>query len=55
MPDYKSGGAKKDACYHKVKARYTVWPQLMHPVHCPSVERLVHLTGVIRKASKCIP
>jgi len=24
--DYKSGGAKKDACYHKVKASATVWP-----------------------------
>lgn len=22
---YESGG-KKDACYHKVKSRYTVWP-----------------------------
>tara|TARA_R110002020_G_scaffold53033_1_gene148661 strand:+ start:512 stop:676 length:165 start_codon:yes stop_codon:yes gene_type:complete len=20
------GGSKKDACYHKVKARYDVWP-----------------------------
>ena len=24
--DYKKGGAKKDACYHKVKSRYSVWP-----------------------------
>lgn len=24
--EYKAGGAKKDACYSKVKARYTVWP-----------------------------
>lgn len=24
--DYKTGGAKKDACYHKVKARNRVWP-----------------------------
>ena len=23
---YKKGGAAKDACYHKVKARYKVWP-----------------------------
>ena len=23
---YKKGGSKKDACYHKVKARYDVWP-----------------------------
>jgi len=22
----KSGGSKKDACYHKVKSRYTKWP-----------------------------
>ena len=28
-PKFKEGGkvkAKKDACYHKVKARYKVWP-----------------------------
>ncbi len=24
--EYKSGGTKKDACYHKVKSRYRVWP-----------------------------
>ena len=24
--EYKKGGARKDACYHKVKARYSVWP-----------------------------
>ena len=24
--EYKKGGSKKDACYHKVKARYDVWP-----------------------------
>lgn len=24
--DYKKGGSRKDACYHKVKARYAVWP-----------------------------
>jgi len=24
--DYKNGGSKKDACYHKVKSRYSVWP-----------------------------
>jgi hypothetical protein len=24
--EYKKGGARKDACYHKVKSRYTVWP-----------------------------
>ena len=23
---YKKGGAKKDACYNKVKSRYSVWP-----------------------------
>ena len=23
---YKKGGTTKDACYHKVKARYKVWP-----------------------------
>ena len=23
---YKKGGPTKDACYHKVKARYKVWP-----------------------------
>tara|TARA_R100001463_G_scaffold19495_4_gene47933 strand:- start:1745 stop:1930 length:186 start_codon:yes stop_codon:yes gene_type:complete len=23
---YKKGGAKKDACYSKVKSRYSVWP-----------------------------
>lgn len=23
---YKAGGAKRDACYYKVKSRYTVWP-----------------------------
>ncbi len=23
---YKKGGSKKDACYHKVKSRYSVWP-----------------------------
>lgn len=22
----KSSGSKKDACYHKVKSRYKVWP-----------------------------
>ena len=26
MPDYKSGGGKKDACYHKIKASAKVWP-----------------------------
>jgi len=24
--EYKKGGSRKDACYHKVKARYDVWP-----------------------------
>jgi len=24
--EYKKGGAKKDACYHKVKAGSKVWP-----------------------------
>ena len=24
--EYKKGGARKDACYYKVKARYSVWP-----------------------------
>ena len=24
--DYKKGALKKDACYHKVKSRYSVWP-----------------------------
>ncbi len=24
--DYKKGGAKKDACYHKIKASSKVWP-----------------------------
>jgi hypothetical protein len=23
---YKKGGSVKDACYHKVKSRYRVWP-----------------------------
>ena len=23
---YKKGGAKRDACYSKVKSRYSVWP-----------------------------
>ena len=23
---YKKGGSTKDACYHKVKGRYKVWP-----------------------------
>ena len=23
---YKAGGAKRDACYYKVKKRYKVWP-----------------------------
>ena len=24
--EYKKGGTTKDACYHKVKARYKKWP-----------------------------
>tara|TARA_B100000035_G_scaffold168409_1_gene143723 strand:+ start:577 stop:1173 length:597 start_codon:yes stop_codon:yes gene_type:complete len=24
--EYKKGGSRKDACYHKVKSRYSVWP-----------------------------
>ncbi len=24
--DYKKGGSKKDACYHKIKASAKVWP-----------------------------
>jgi len=23
---YEKGGATKDACYHKVKSRYKIWP-----------------------------
>ena len=26
LNEKKKGGGKKDACYHKVKARYDVWP-----------------------------
>jgi hypothetical protein len=26
LDQMKKGGSKKDACYHKVKARYDVWP-----------------------------
>lgn len=26
VPKYKKGGAVKDACYSKVKSRYSVWP-----------------------------
>ena len=26
LKSYKKGGSVKDACYHKVKRRYKVWP-----------------------------
>ena len=27
------GSGTKDACYHKVKSRYSVWPSALHQVH----------------------
>ena len=26
LDEMKKGGGKKDACYHKVRRRYSVWP-----------------------------
>ena len=40
------GSGKKDACYHKVKSRYSVWPSLYASGLWSSVVRRVRLTGV---------
>ena len=43
---------KKDACYHKVKARYDVWPLPMPLVHWLSAVRKVPRTGATRARRK---
>ena len=34
------GSGKKDACYHKVKSRYSVWPSAMAKAWSVSLKRL---------------
>ena len=44
--------SKKDACYHKVKARYKVFRARMLPGPLQNAEKLVQKTGVTRHRKK---
>ena len=43
---------KKDACYHKVKSRYSVWLMHMRQEHWSSTVKLVLPTGNKSKTKK---
>ena len=43
---------KKDACYHKVKSRYSVWPSAYASGALVNVVKLVLLIGVTRPRKK---
>tara|TARA_Y100000356_G_scaffold36806_1_gene28054 strand:- start:23 stop:529 length:507 start_codon:yes stop_codon:yes gene_type:complete len=43
---------KKDACYTKVKSRYSVWPSAYASVHLSNAEKLVQRIGEIKLRKK---
>ena len=44
--------SKKDACYHKVKARYKVFPSAYASGVLQNAEKLVQRIGVTRQRKK---